>query len=293
MDNPIIPASGTFGYGYEFADWYDINILGSLCIKGTTQNPRYGNELPRVAETSSGMINSIGLQNPGVINVLGEEIPKLKKKFSKKIIANIAGSTVDEYVYVAQKFDTCPEVMIMEINVSCPNISLGGMAFGVCAEIIKKLCKILKKCVKKPIYIKLSPNVTNILEIAKIAEDSGADGLVLINCLLGTAINPRNGQFVIHNKLGGFSGPAIKPIALRMIYEVAKHVKIPIIGVGGIKTADDVLEFLSVGACAVEVGSCNLVDPLVCKTIIESLPGQMKKYGIKKLKNIIGRSLKF
>jgi dihydroorotate dehydrogenase (NAD+) catalytic subunit len=290
LENPVIPASGTFGFGHEFAQWFDLNILGSISLKGTTLEPRFGNPTPRVAECSSGMLNSIGLQNPGVEAVINQELPKLFRCFNKKVIANVAGNSIEEYLKVASMFDKVPQVAVLEVNLSCPNVKIGGMSFGVSVDSVRNICFALKKIVNKPIFVKLSPNVTNISDIAVAAEDSGADGLVLINCLLGCAINPISGKFVVSTKFAGFSGPAIKPVALRMVAEVYSKVKIPIIGVGGITCADDVIEFLSAGASAVEVGTQNLVDPRACFNIIKEIPNKMKNYGIKTLRSIIGRS---
>ncbi|BED91985.1 MAG: dihydroorotate dehydrogenase [Candidatus Improbicoccus pseudotrichonymphae] len=271
MDNPVIPASGTFGYGYEFAEWYDINMLGSICIKSTTLNPKEGNALPRVAECKNSMLNSIGLQNPGIEKAINEELVKLKKVFKKKIIASVAGSTIEEYVKVAEFFDKEDIVAIIEINLSCPNVEQGGMSFGVDQVSVEKICKELKSKIKKPIFVKLSPNVTDIVKIAKTAQKAGADGLTLINCPLGLSINARNKTFSIKNKVAGLSGPAIKPIALQNVYRAANSVNIPIIGVGGIENANDVIEFMSVGAVAVQVGSYNLVNPMACFEIIQEM----------------------
>ncbi|MDR1364542.1 MAG: dihydroorotate dehydrogenase [Oscillospiraceae bacterium] len=292
LDNPIIPASGTFGFGYEFADWYDINILGSICLKGTTKESRFGNPTPRVAECTSGMLNSIGLQNPGVEKVISENIPKLKKYFNKKVIANIAGHSVEDYIFVAEKFDKIDEIEILEINLSCPNVKEGGMAFGLDENSVFNICSKIKEKCKKKVYIKLSPNVTDIIKISKFAENSGADGLVLANTCLGIAINPKTGKPIIANIIAGFSGPAVKPIALRIVYQVFKEVKIPIIGCGGITNADDVLEFISAGATAVEIGSANLIDPFICQKIIQELPLKMKEYKINSIEEITGRSHK-
>ncbi|MDR1241114.1 MAG: dihydroorotate dehydrogenase [Oscillospiraceae bacterium] len=288
LDNPVIPASGTFGY--EFSQWYDINILGSISLKTTTREPRFGNSTPRVAECVGGMLNSIGLQNPGIEKVISEEIPKFKKNFNKKIIASVGGNSIEDYVFVSKMFDSMEEVEILEINLSCPNVKNGGMSFGLDEKTVYHICEKIKNSCKKKIYIKLSPNVTDIVSIAKSAELSGADGLVLVNTLLGIAIDACSGKPIISNIFAGFSGPAIKPIALRMVYQVFKNVKIPIIGCGGIRNADDVIEFMSAGASAVQIGSANLVNPFSCKNIIDDLPKKMKKYGIQKIEEIIGRS---
>ncbi|MDR2817729.1 MAG: dihydroorotate dehydrogenase [Oscillospiraceae bacterium] len=290
LENPIIAASGTFGYGYEFASWYDINILGSISLKGTTREPRFGNPTPRIAECCGGMLNAIGLQSPGVESVISEEIPKLRSVFKKKVIANVAGFSVAEYVQVAALFDAVEEVALLEINVSCPNVESDGRVFGSTPESVALVCREIKKVVKKPVYMKLSPNVANITEIAQAAESAGADGLVLINTLLGMAVDPATGKPIVSTKVAGFSGPAIKPIALRVIYQVYPNVRIPIIGVGGITCADDVIEFISVGATAVQVGSQNLRDPCVGRDIINELPQKMDEYGIETLGGIVGRS---
>lgn len=288
LDNPIIPASGTFGFGYEFAEIYDINILGSFSFKGTTKEARFGNPTPRIAECTAGMINSVGLQNPGVEAVINEELPKLKKCFNKPVIANISGFSLDEYVYCAEKIDKCAQVGIIEVNISCPNVHNGGMSFGTSAAAAAEVTAAVKKVTTKPVYIKLSPNVTDIAEIAKACEDAGADGISLINTLMGMRIDLRTKKPVIANKKGGFSGSAIFPVAVRMIYEVYEAVKIPIIGMGGVSTADDVIEMMLAGATAVQIGAANLINPYVCKEIIEELPKRMEKYNIEKLTDIIG-----
>ena len=288
LDNPIIPASGTFGFGQEYKDFYDINILGSISIKGTTVDYRFGNETPRIAECTSGLINSVGLQNPGIDNVVSEELPNLAKIYKKKIIANISGFSIEEYVECAKKIDVVENVGIIEVNVSCPNVHNGGMAYGVSAKSVSEVTKAVKEVTQKPVYIKLSPNVTDIVEIAKACESSGADGLSLINTLLGMRIDIRKKAPVIANKMGGFSGPAIFPIAVRMVYQVANSVKIPIIGMGGVSSAQDVIEMMMAGASAVQVGSANLVNPFVCKEIIDDLPQIMSELGIKSLSEIIG-----
>lgn len=288
LSNPIIPASGTFGYGYEFADIYDINILGSLSFKGTTKDPRFGNPTPRIAECESGMLNSVGLQNPGVKKVLSHELPKLKKCFNKPVMANVSGFSVDDYVYTVEKLDSDSQIGWFEINISCPNVHGGGLAFGTSAENAAAVTKAVKKVTKKPVIIKLSPNVTDITEIARACEAEGADGISLINTLLGMKIDLKTKKPVLANKAGGFSGPAIKPVAVRMVYQVYDAVKIPIVGMGGISTAEDVIEIMLAGATAVEVGAANLVEPYACKNIIEDLPRVMEKYKINSLNEIIG-----
>lgn len=288
LSNPIIPASGTFGYGYEFADIYDINILGSLSFKGTTKDPRFGNPTPRIAECESGMLNSVGLQNPGVERVLSYELPKLKKCFNKPVMANVSGFSVDDYVYTVEKLDSDSQIGWFEINISCPNVHGGGLAFGTSPRNAAAVTKAVKRVTKKPVIIKLSPNVTDITEIARACEAEGADGLSLINTLLGMKIDLKTKKPVLANKAGGFSGPAIKPVAVRMVYQVYDAVKIPIVGMGGIATAEDVIEIMLAGATAVEVGAANLVEPFACKNIIEDLLRVMEKYKIKSLNEIIG-----
>lgn len=288
LDNPIIPASGTFGFGYEFAELYDINMLGSFSFKGTTKEPRFGNPTPRIAECPSGMINSVGLQNPGIDKVISEELPKLKKVFNKPVIANISGFSVDEYVYCCEKIDKEEQVGIIEVNVSCPNVHNGGMAFGTSAEAAASVTKAVKSVTKKPVYIKLSPNVTDIVSIAKACEEAGADGISMINTLLGMRIDLRTKKPVVANKMGGFSGSAIFPVALRMVYQVYEAVKIPIIGMGGVATAEDVIEMMLAGASAVQIGAANLVNPFVCRDIINELPQVMERYKINNLKDITG-----
>ncbi len=288
LDNPIIPASGTFGYGYEFAELYDINLLGTFSFKGTTKAPRFGNPTPRIAETPCGMINAVGLQNPGVEKVISEELPKLKKCFHKPVMANVSGFSVDEYVYTCEKIDPCEQVGWIEVNVSCPNVHGGGMAFGTSAEGASAVVKAVKTVTSKPIIVKLSPNVTDIVSIAKACETAGADGISLINTLLGMRIDLRTKKPVIANKMGGFSGPAIFPVAVRMVYQVAHAVNIPVVGMGGVSSAEDVIEMMLAGATAVQVGAANLVEPMACKNIIEDLPRVMEKYGITSLKEIIG-----
>ncbi len=288
MDNPLIPASGTFGFGYEFAEIYDINCLGTFSFKGTTKDPRFGNPTPRIAECDAGMINAVGLQNPGVEKVLSEELPKLKKCFHKPVMANVSGFSVEDYAYTVEKLDVEDQIGWFEVNVSCPNVHGGGMSFGTSPEAAAEVTRACRKVTKKPLLIKLSPNVTDIVSIAKACEDAGADGISMINTMLGMRIDLKTKKPVIANKMGGFSGPAIKPVALRMVYQVYDAVKIPIVGMGGISTAEDVIEMMLAGATAVEVGAANLVDPYVCKEIIEKLPEVMAKYGINDLNDIIG-----
>lgn len=288
LDNPIIPASGTFGYGYEFAELYDINILGTFSFKGTTKEPRFGNPTPRIAETPGGMLNAVGLQNPGVDKVISEELPKLKKCFSKKVMANVSGFALDEYVYTCRRLDEEEQVGWLEVNVSCPNVHGGGMSFGTSPEAAAEVTSAVKKAVNKPVIIKLSPNVTDIVSVAKACEDAGADGISLINTLLGMRIDLKTKKPVLANKTGGFSGSAIFPVALRMVYQVSEAVKIPVIGMGGVSSAEDVIEMMLAGATAVQVGAANLVNPFACRDIIEELPGVMDKYKINTLKDIIG-----
>lgn len=288
LDNPIIPASGTFGYGYEFAELYDINILGSFSFKGTTREPRFGNPTPRIAECTGGMINSVGLQNPGIEKVIKEELPKMKTVFHKPVIANISGFSEEEYVFCSEKIDKEDQVGIIEVNVSCPNVHHGGMSFGTSPEAAAEVTRAVKAVTAKPVYIKLSPNVTDIVSIAKACEEAGADGISLINTLMGMRIDLKTGKPVIANKMGGFSGSAIFPVAVRMVYQVYEAVKIPIIGMGGVSSAEDVVEMMLAGATAVQIGAANLVEPFACKNIIEALPSVMKKYGIKDLNDIIG-----
>ena len=288
MDNPVIPASGTFGFGYEFAEIYDINCLGTFSFKGTTKDPRFGNPTPRIAECDAGMINAVGLQNPGVDKVLAEELPKLKKCFYKPVMANVSGFSVEDYAYTVEKLDAENQIGWFEVNVSCPNVHGGGMSFGTSPEAAAEVTRACRKVTKKPLLIKLSPNVTDIVSIAKACEDAGADGISMINTMLGMRIDLKTKKPIIANKMGGFSGPAIKPVALRMVYQVYDAVKIPIVGMGGISTAEDVIEMMLAGATAVEVGAANLVDPYVCKEIIDKLPEVMHKYGINDLKDIIG-----
>ncbi len=288
LDNPIIPASGTFGYGYEFAELYDINILGSFSFKGTTAEERFGNPTPRIAECPEGMINSVGLQNPGVEVVISRELPRLKKCFNKPVIANISGFSEDEYKYSCEKIDKEEQVGIIEVNISCPNVHNGGMSFGTQPECAAAITRAVKSVTTKPVYMKLSPNVTDIVSIAKACEEAGADGISLINTLMGMRVDLKTKKPVLANKMGGFSGKAIFPVALRMVYQVYEAVKIPIIGMGGVSCAEDVIEMMLCGASAVQVGAQNLVDPYVCKSIIENLPSVMAKYNISSLKEIIG-----
>ena len=288
LDNPLIPASGTFGFGYEFAEIYDINVLGSFSFKGTTKEPRFGNPTPRIAECKNGLINSVGLQNPGVHKVIENELPKLKACFHKPVMANVSGFSVDEYVYTVKMLDSEPQIGWFEVNVSCPNVHGGGMSFGTSPEAAAEVVRACKAVTNKPIIVKLSPNVTDIVAIAKACEAAGADGISLINTLLGMRIDLKSKKPVIANKMGGFSGPAIKPVAVRMVYQVYEAVNIPIVGGGGVESAEDVIEMMLAGASAVEVGAANLVDPLACPKIIEELPRVMEKYGIKDLKDIIG-----
>ena len=287
LDNPIIPASGTFGFGYEFAELYDINILGTFSFKGTTKEARFGNPTPRIAECPNGMINAVGLQNPGVEKVIDVELPKLAKCFDKKVMANVSGFSVDEYVYTCEKIDKCDQVGWIEVNVSCPNVHGGGMSFGTSPEAAAEVTRAVKAVTTKPIIIKLSPNVTDIVSIAKACEAAGADGISLINTLLGMRIDLRTRKPVIANKMGGFSGAAIFPVAVRMVYQVAHAVNIPVVGMGGVSSAEDVIEMMLAGATAVQVGAANLVDPFACKKIIEDLPAVMDKYGINSLSEII------
>ncbi len=288
LDNPVIPASGTFGYGYEFAELYDINCLGTFSFKGTTKEPRFGNPTPRIAECTAGMINAVGLQNPGVDKVISEELPKLKKCFNKKVMANVSGFSVDEYAYTCERLDSQEQVGWLEVNVSCPNVHGGGMSFGTDPKAAAQITKAVKAVTKKPVIIKLSPNVTDIVSIAKACEDAGADGISLINTLLGMRIDLRTKKPVIANTMGGFSGSAIFPVALRMVYQVSSAVNIPVVGMGGVSSAEDIIEMMLAGATAVEIGAANLVDPFICKKIVEALPAAADKYNINELKDIIG-----
>lgn len=288
LDNPVIPASGTFGYGYEFAELYDINILGTFSFKGTTKDPRYGNPTPRISEVEGGMLNSVGLQNPGVDSVISEELPKLKKCFNKPVMANISGFSIDDYAYTCEKLDKEEQVGWLEVNISCPNVHGGGMAFGTNAAAAANVVKAVKAVTTKPVIIKLSPNVTDIAEIASACEEAGADAVSLINTILGMNIDIRSRKPILANNMGGMSGPAVFPVALRMVFQVANAVKIPVVGMGGVSSAEDVIKMMLAGASAVEVGAANLVDPFACKKIIEELPEVMKKYNIENLKDIIG-----
>lgn len=288
LDNPVIPASGTFGYGYEYAELYDINCLGTFSFKGTTREPRFGNPTPRIAECPSGLLNAVGLQNPGVEKVIAEELPKLKACFHKPVIANVSGFSPDEYVYTCGLLDKQEQVGLIEVNISCPNVCGGGLAFGTSARNAAAVTKAVKAVTTKPVYIKLSPNVTDIVEIAKACEDAGADGISMINTLFGMRIDLRTKKPVIANKMGGFSGPAVFPVALRMVYQVYEAVKIPIIGMGGVSSAEDVLEMMLAGAGAVGIGAANLINPYVCKQIVEDLPQAMEKYRISSLADLIG-----
>ncbi|MDD4069016.1 MAG: dihydroorotate dehydrogenase [Candidatus Izemoplasmatales bacterium] len=290
LDNPVIPASGCFGYGYEFSDYYDLNILGTFSFKGTTLEKRFGNKTPRIAETYAGMINSIGLQNPGVDEVIDIEMKKLEMVFAKKVIANIGGSTEKDYVETVKKISKCTKIGAIELNISCPNVEAGGMSFGIDKDLAFSLTKAVKNATFLPVYVKLSPNVTDIVEIAKAVERAGADALVLINTLVGMRIDLKNGKPVLANVYGGLSGPAIKPIALKLVHQVYKNVSIPIIGVGGIMNAKDVIEMMYAGATAVEVGTANLIDPYACKKIIDELPILMNDLKINEISEIIGRS---
>ena len=288
LDNPLIPASGTFGYGYEMAELYDINLLGSFSFKGTTAAARFGNPTPRIAETASGMLNAVGLQNPGVDRVLSEELPKLEKVFHKKVIANVGGFSIEEYAETTAKLAAHDAVGILEVNISCPNVHAGGMSFGTSAKAAAEVTRAVRAVTDKPIFMKLSPNVTDITEIARACEAEGADGVSLINTLMGMRIDLRRRAPLIKNRTGGLSGPAIFPVALRMVYDVYSAVKIPIIGMGGIASAEDVIEMMMAGATATQIGAMNLVDPYICRDILNALPGVMEKYGIDKLSDIIG-----
>ncbi len=288
LDNPIIPASGTFGFGYEFAELYDINCLGTFSFKGTTKDARFGNPTPRIAECDRGMINAVGLQNPGVDAVISNELPKLKACFNKPVMANVSGFAVEDYVYTCEKLDKEEQVGWLEVNVSCPNVHGGGMAFGTSAEAAAEVTKAVKAVTTKPVIIKLSPNVTDIVSIAKACEEAGADGISMINTMLGMKIDLKTKKPVIANKMGGFSGPAIKPVAVRMIYQVYEAVNIPIVGMGGVSSAEDVIELMLAGATAVEVGAANLIDPFAARDIVNNLPAVMEKYSIENLSDIIG-----
>ncbi|MBR5996262.1 MAG: dihydroorotate dehydrogenase [Eubacteriaceae bacterium] len=288
LDNPVIPASGTFGYGYEFAELYDINCLGSFSFKGTTKDPRFGNPTPRIAETPCGMINSVGLQNPGVEKVISEELPKLKKVFHKPVMANVSGFSVDEYVYTCSLLDKEEQVGWLEVNISCPNVHGGGMSFGTDPKAAGEVTEAVKSVCRKPVIIKLTPNVTDIVSIARACEEAGADGVSLINTLLGMRIDLNSGRPVIAMNTGGLSGPAVFPVALRMVYEVSRAVKIPVVGMGGVSSAEDVIEMMMAGATAVEVGTANLIQPYASRDIVSSLPAVMDRYGISDLAGIVG-----
>ncbi len=288
IDNPIIPASGTFGYGYEFAELYDINCLGSFSFKGTTASPREGNPLPRIAESASGMLNSVGLQNPGVESVICDELPKLRQVFRKPVIANICGFSISEYVEVAEKLDQQDQVGWLEVNISCPNVHGGGMSFGTCPKLAAEVTKAVKSATKKPVIMKLSPNVTDISAVATACEQAGADGISLINTLMGMRIDPGIQRPILANITGGLSGPAVFPIAIRMVWQVYQAVSIPVIGLGGISTPEQVIEMMLAGAVAVEIGTANLIDPYACPKILQALPAVMDRYGIRSLKNIVG-----
>jgi len=289
LDNPVIPASGTFGYGREFAQWYDINILGTFSFKGTTLHPRLGNPLPRIAEAPAGMLNAVGLQNPGVDRVISEELPNLAQIFHKPVMANVSGFSIDEYAETCRRLDACGQVGWLEVNISCPNVHHGGMSFGTDPRQAAAVTRVVKEVTSKPVIMKLTPNVTDITEVARACADAGADGLSLINTLLGLRMDLRTRRPVLANVTGGLSGPAVFPVALRMVYQVARAVDIPVVGMGGVSSAEDVLEMLMAGATAVEVGAANLVDPFACKRIIEDLPRAMDRYGIQRLADIAGR----
>ena len=288
LDNPIIPASGTFGYGHEFAELYDINCLGTFSFKGTTRDARLGNPQPRIAEMQSGMLNAVGLQNPGVDAVIAEELPKLARVFRKPVMANVSGFSLDEYVEVCQKLDTCPQVGWLEVNISCPNVHGGGMSFGTDPKAAAAVTRAVKDAVKKPVIVKLSPNVTSIADIAKACEDAGADGISLINTVMGMRLDLKTRKPLLANSTGGMSGPAIFPLAVRMVWQVYEAVRIPVVGLGGVMSAEDVIELMLAGATAVEVGAANLVDPFACRRIVEDLPRVMQKYNINDLNDIIG-----
>lgn len=286
LDNPVIPASGTFGYGWEFAELYDINCLGTFSFKGTTKEPRFGNPTPRIAECTAGMINAVGLQNPGVEKVIAEELPKLKKVFHKPVMANVSGFSVEDYAYTCEKLDREEQVGWLEVNISCPNVHGGGLAFGTDPKAAAEVTAAVKKVTTKPVIVKLSPNVTDIVAIAKACEDAGADGISLINTLLGMRIDLRRRKPVIANVMGGFSGPAVLPVALRMVWQVSHAVKVPVVGMGGVASAEDVIEMMMAGARVVEIGAANLVNPFVCRDIVQALPETMRKYGIEELREL-------
>lgn len=288
MDNPVVPASGTFGFGKEFKDFYDINVLGSFSFKGTTKEPRFGNPTPRIAECTSGMINAVGLQNPGVEHVIKHELPEMKKYFNKPVIANVSGFSVEDYAYTCSLLDKQEQVGILEVNVSCPNVHGGGMSFGTSPECVAEVTRAVKEVTSKPVFIKLSPNVTDIVSIAEACERAGADGICLINTMLGMRVDIKRRQPVIANKMGGFSGDAIFPVAVRMVYQVSKACSIPVMGCGGVSSAENVIEMMMAGATAVQVGAANLINPYACKDIIESLPEVCERLGINKISEIIG-----
>lgn len=288
LDNPVVPASGTFGFGYEFAELYDINLLGTFSFKGTTRDARFGNPTPRIAECTSGMINAVGLQNPGVEKVISDELPKLKKCFHKPVMANVSGFSVDDYAYTCERLDREEQVGWLEVNVSCPNVHGGGMSFGTDPKAAAEVTRAVKSVTKKPVIVKLSPNVTDIVSIAKACEQAGADGISLINTMLGMRIDLNRRQPVIKNKMGGFSGSAIFPVAVRMVYQVSKAVSIPVVGMGGVSSAEDVIEMMMAGATAVEVGAMNLINPYACRDIINELPAALDKYKINNICDIIG-----
>ena len=290
LDNPVIPASGTFGFGYEFAQWYDINILGTFSFKGTTKDPRFGNPTPRIAECPAGMINAVGLQNPGVDRVISEELPKLKEVFHKPVMANVSGFSVADYAETCARLDGEAQVGWLEVNISCPNVHGGGMSFGTDPKAAAEVTRAVKQVTAKPVIMKLSPNVTDITAIAKACEDAGADGISLINTLQGMRIDLRTRRPVLRNVMGGVSGPAVFPVALRMVYQTARAVSVPVVGMGGVSSAEDVLEMMMAGAAAVEVGAANLTDPLACKRIIEELPEAMDRYGIRELSELGGKN---
>jgi dihydroorotate dehydrogenase (NAD+) catalytic subunit len=288
LDNPVIPASGTFGYGYEFAELYDINILGTFSFKGTTREPRFGNPTPRIAECTAGMLNSVGLQNPGVDRVIDTELPRLAKCFHKPVMANVSGFSLEDYACTCQRLDGEAQIGWLEVNISCPNVHGGGMSFGTDPAQAASVVRAVKAVTTKPVLIKLTPNVTDVAAVAKACEDAGADGISLINTLLGMRIDLKTRKPILANTMGGFSGPAVFPVALRMVWQAAHAVKIPVIGMGGVSSPEDVLEMMMAGASAVEVGAANLVDPFACKRIIEELPGVMDRYGIQELKELSG-----
>jgi len=288
LDNPVIPASGTFGYGYEYAELYDINLLGTFSFKGTTREPRFGNPTPRIAEGYSGILNAVGLQNPGVDKVISEELPKLAKCFHKPVIANVSGFSEEDYVVACEKLDREKQVGWLEVNISCPNVHGGGMSFGTSCQAAEQIVRAVKKVTTKPVFVKLTPNVTDIVSIAKACEDAGADGISLINTMFGMRIDLKTKKPILANKMGGYSGPAVFPVALRMVYQVAGAVKIPVMGIGGISGAEDVVEMMLAGATAVQVGAANLINPFACRDIVENLPTVCDRYGIENLKSIIG-----